>query len=555
MRNTWRILAAFVAAVLLGALVLLPPIAQAEEVPKNATWTQVWFPSKDGTMLHADVFLPKDRAKNERHPVIVSIGPYFGSGSGSFPIPTPTRQGPVLRFNDLITEGKIFERGYAYVQVDSRGYGGSDGCFDLGGEGEQMDATATVEWAAKQKWSNGRVGMWGKSYDAWTQVMALAHKPKGLAAAVIQSPLIEGYRGFYMNGVHYDAGWYATPGLYAGYDLFPPALTDSPPEEFLYPTKGTATNPHCYAENLSLSLVPDHSFDYWTERDIIKPASKSRVPVLWSHGFNDANTKPDNFLPVYSKLQGPKRAWFGQYAHDRGNEVNLVGRDGFMDEAMAWLDRYLKGLPPKKLPDVEVQDSTGFWRTESQWPPTDGEYYSLRVLEGTYVDERGLEADGPAEGTWTFTESAPYELRFAGLPKLALQVETSVPRANVIALLYDVAPDGEARLISRAAYLIEEAGKISFELYPQDWLLEKGHRFGLLLMGSDESWFSPYPTNTQVTVRKGVLRLPFLRFARVYNLDGRPAQAMSGVPELEIEKETIKERTAKTNFPPPLRRR
>ena len=33
-----------------------------------------------------------------------------------------------------------------------------------------------------------------------------------------------------------------------------------------------------------------------------------------------------------------------------------VGRDGFMDEAMNWLDHYLKGKPLKKLPKHEIQD-------------------------------------------------------------------------------------------------------------------------------------------------------------------------------------------------------
>jgi alpha/beta superfamily hydrolase len=63
--------------------------------------------------------------------------------------------------------------------VDSRGYGSSGGCYDLGGSGEQADAKAAVEWAASQSWSTGKVGMWGKSYDAWTQVMAMATKAKG----------------------------------------------------------------------------------------------------------------------------------------------------------------------------------------------------------------------------------------------------------------------------------------------------------------------------------------------------------------------------------------
>ena len=68
--------------------------------------------------------------------------------------------------------------------------------------------------------------MWGKCYDGWTQVMALAAKPKGLAAVVIQSPIIDGYRTLYMNGVHYDSGWYATPALYQGIDATAAAALD-----------------------------------------------------------------------------------------------------------------------------------------------------------------------------------------------------------------------------------------------------------------------------------------------------------------------------------------
>lgn len=185
-----------VCLVLLAGLVVTPVPAVADEVPKDATWSQVFFPSEDGTMLHADVFLPKDRRVNDQHPVILSIGPYFGTNAlnGS----PGTESGPIMRFADMVLGGNIFERGYAYVQVDSRGYGGSEGCYDYGGEGEQMDAASAVEWAARQPWSNGRVGMWGKSYDAWTQVMALANRPSGLEAAVVQSdhdPVRRGCQG------------------------------------------------------------------------------------------------------------------------------------------------------------------------------------------------------------------------------------------------------------------------------------------------------------------------------------------------------------------------
>ncbi|HVF53939.1 MAG TPA: CocE/NonD family hydrolase [Actinomycetota bacterium] len=532
----------------LGATV----VAHAEPVPEDATWEEVWFPSADGTMLHADVFLPKDRAADERHPVILAIGPYFGSGG--FVPPTPTGTGPVLRFNDLIEEGRIFERGYAYIQVDSRGYGGSDGCYDLGGAGEQMDAVSAVEWAAEQDWSTGKVGMWGKSYDAWTQVMALAGKPKGLAAAIIQSPLIEAYRGFYMNGVHYDAGWYGTPGLYGGYDLIPPSAGDSPPDEFIYPAKGTATNPDCYAQNMSMTAVPDHSIPYWQERDIIAEAAKSTVPVLWSHGFLDINTKPDNFLPIYSKLRGPKRAWFGQYDHVRGNEARLVGRDGFMDEAMAWFEHYLKGGKLKRFPPVEVQDNEGFWRSEQQWPPADAKKYQLPLNAGVYVDERGTSASGPLEGTWTFSQPMPYDVHFAGAPRLSVDLTATIPAVNVIGLLYDVDPEGSARLITRGALWVRDAGA-TLDLYPEDWRLRKGHRLGLILAGSDESHFSPIPSNTEVTVSGGSLTLGFLRFLRKNNLEGFRAAAQGSVPVVQLNNATIEAGETKMKLPPRLKRR
>lgn len=548
MRKTaWLLALALLAA---GIAVAAP--ARADEVPAGATWQELYFESDDGTMLHADVLLPKDRRKNERHPVILSIGPYFGTGLLNGGV---AESGPIMRFLDFIEGGDIFAKGYAWVQVDSRGFGGSDGCNDFGGPGEQMDAKAAIEWAAKQKWSNGNVGLWGKSYDAWTQVMALAQKPKGLAAAVIQAPLIETYRGMFMNGVHYGEGWYATPSLYAAFDLTPQSVNDSSAEEFLYPAKGTATNPDCYAENLAFTTVPEYDIPYWQERAIVKAAARSKVPVIWSHGFNDANTKASNFMPVWTKLRGPKRAWFGQWAHDRGNEVEKVGRDGFIEESMAWFDHYLKGLPLKRYPAVEIQDGNGDWRSEAAWPPSDARRYDMALEPGSYVDQRGNSARRPQRGSWTFTQPAPHDMHIAGEPVLSAKVEMSVPYANLIAILYDVAPDGSARYMSRGAFLVRGSGKVSFELYPQDWRLEKGHRLGLFMSGSDDGWFTPNPTSQTVTVAKGALSLPYLRFLRANDLEGGAARAMNDVPETQVDNALVKEHERRAAFPPPLRRR
>jgi predicted acyl esterase len=528
--------------------------AQAAPVAEGATWTQQWIPSGDGTMLHADVMLPKSSKKGQKHPVILSIGPYFGSGSQNAPSYDPMEAGPSDRFNDLIEQGRIFEKGYALVYVDSRGFGSSGGCNDLGGKGEQMDTKAAVEWAASQAWSNGKVGMWGKSYDAWTQVMALATKPKGLAATVIQSPLIDGYRLAFENGVHWAATWYITPGLYLAYDVIPPSTRDATPDEFAHSTVGTATNPQCYALNMTQTVNPDRTSAYWKERDIVAAAGASKVPSLWSFGFNDVNTKPTNIFDVYSKLSGPKRAWFGQWDHVRGNEDNLVGREGFMDEAMNWFDHYLKGQPLKKLPKHEIQDGDGKWRTEASYPPADAVGRVMPLKPGSYVDTRGNSARAPQGGVWSVSQPAPHDVRLAGLTKLTVEATTSSPLGgNLVGLVYDVAEDGSARLITRGAYKLPASGTTTFEMWPADWLLPKGHRIAVQLSPDDSMVYQPTYTRSTVNVTRASVTLPLLTKARKINLVGEEASAQAGVASPSLPESTFEGREVQADFGRPMR--
>ncbi len=546
-----RLLSLAAAGVLLSGLALAPS-AIAAPVPNEATWTEAYFPSADGTSLHADVFLPKG-SKAKRHPVIVSVGPYFGTSTQNAPFYNPRNTGPSDRFKDLIEQGRIFERGYAYVQVDSRGYGGSAGCNDLGGKGEQADVKAAVEWAAKQPWSTGKVGMWGKSYDAWTQVMALAEKPKGLAATVIQSPIIDGYRIAFENGVHWDAGWYITPSLYADYDLTPPATANSQQYKENW-ALGAATSGPCVATNLTGTLNPDRTSAYWKERDIVARAASSKVPTFWSHGFNDVNTKPTNIFDVYGKLQGPKRAWFGQWDHVRGNQADLVGRDGFMTEAMAWFDHYLRGKALPAMPRTEVQDSEGAWRTEASWPPKDGVRRTMPLKAGSYTDAPGNSDRTPTRGTLTASQPAPHDVRIAGIPAVTVNATAPVPGATAIALLYDVDPSGSARVITRGASVLR-GGSTRFELWPADWWLEQGHRLVLQVSGADENVYQPTWTGSPVTVTGGALALPLLTFARPSNLAGDTAKAQGGVARASFAPAALAGREARADFGSPLQAR
>jgi putative CocE/NonD family hydrolase len=223
--------------------------------------------------------------------------------------------------------------------------------------------------------------MWGKSYDAWTELMALAERPKGLAAVVVQSPLDSAYKGVFDNGVHFGGDWFTFTAGYQQMAVVPPGVADGS-QAHTNNLTGTA-DPACYATVNAGALDPDARTAFWRSRDLARRAGASRVPVLWSHGFNDVNTKPTNLLDTWSRLRGPKRGWFGQWDHVRGNQSDLVGRDGFMDEAMAWFGHYLKGAPLPPYPAVRVQDSEGEWRSEAAWPPADARLRRMPLLPGS----------------------------------------------------------------------------------------------------------------------------------------------------------------------------
>jgi hypothetical protein len=121
---------------------------------------RVPIPMRDGVSLYADVYRP---VGNERYPVIVSRTPYSTE-----------------RFPSAYEAGVYFSRrGYVYVFQDVRGRHESDGRWEPFFDDER-DGYDTVEWAARQPWSNGKVGMQGGSYLGQNQWRAAQAAPPSL---------------------------------------------------------------------------------------------------------------------------------------------------------------------------------------------------------------------------------------------------------------------------------------------------------------------------------------------------------------------------------------
>ena len=559
-------------AVLLG---VLAPSALAVDPPPGADWQQVYIDSADGkARLHADVFRPKGMPANRKTPVILSIGPYFnhsGQVGALGPVQgapyDPVTGGPSDRFYDFINGAKVFERGYTWVQVDLRGFGGSSGCLDWAGPGEQADVKAAVEWAAGQPWSTGKVGMYGKSYDGVTGMLGIVQQPRGLAAVIAQEPVYDMYRYLFQNRVRY-VNSLATPNLYNGIAATPGAAGDT--LAYNQNSVDDLARPGCPAFNFADQQDPDPESAYWQQRDLITLARGKKTPFFLTQGFIENNTKPDGAFDFFNGMKGPKRAWLGQWDHVRGNDKDengrlLMGRKGWFEESMRFYDRYVAGkstaqAPVQKDPPVATQTSDGTWRSEAAWPPRDSYKASARLRPGTYVDDatnNGTAEGGPpnGRGIWTFSPAFEHEVRFAGVPRLTVDVSVPAPNANLTAAVYDVDRQGNALLISRGTYLLQRSGRVAFDLYGNDWKLPRGHRFGVLVSSSHSEWWAHAPTGQPVTVRSAAVAMPYLSCARTQTIQGDASVKLEDYREsapFAVDAATIRDATDPA-FPVPAR--
>jgi predicted acyl esterase len=510
-------LLALIATFFVGA-----PPATAVPVPAGWTYTDQWFTSHDGIQMHAGVFLPADHKDGEKHPVLMNIGPYTAPNGGS--TSPGNLEGVVDRNPELWNHLKAGR--WAYLQVDARGFGGSEGCFGYYMPDEAKDAKVAVEWAAGQPWSTGKVGMWGKSYDGAQQVLALASRPKGLAATVIQEPGLSGYTALWHNGVHYATGRYGTTATYTAEDIAAPQNLDTiGSAEYaraaLSPATSLPGNPTCRTDALvGMNAIADRNDPFWQGKEAYKGAAGADIPTFWVHGFFDANTKAEH-VDIWRSLTGPKKAWFGQWDHIRGHEAGNGRAKYFLDEAFRFLDEHVRGIvQPTDEHKVTVQSGNGaqLWRLEEQWPPADAQTWTLPLRTGSYKDAPGNEATGagPGDGVWSVTAPLPHAAHLAGEPVVKLSIESLAPWTHTVAHLYDFDANGRGELVTRGAVATGATGveNRTLTLYPQDWVFEAGHRIGIRISGGDDTWYSPGVTQTPVTLKQAALNLPLLRYKR-----------------------------------------
>jgi len=523
--------------VVVAALCAVPATAVAADVPDGATWSEATIDSTDGVKLHADILRPSNLPADAKTPVILSIGPYFNHSGQTGPAgpvegtsydPVGPSTGPSDRFLDFVEGAQLMQRGYTYVMVDLRGFGGSTGCLDWGGPGEQADVVNTVQWAASRPWSTGKVGMYGKSYDGVTGLIGVNKQPQGLAAVVSQEPVYDLYRYLYGDGMR-RLNSVLTPALYDAIDATPGPALDDP----AYSVNGAndTERPGCKAANWADQAGNDDHFSpYWRQRNLIPGAKGSDVPLFLTQGLTENNTVSDGTAQYLQNHTGYERAWLGPWEHVRGNETDeegrlKMGRAGWFDEVMRFYDRFLKGQRTKGVdPRIAVQTNDGKWRAEDEWPPPDSIGYTSGLLPGSYTDDGDGGVTDP-DGVWTISPPVPYDAHLSGSGRVRVNVSSPVPRANLVVDVYDLAEDDGSwtgPLITRQGHLIYENGRIPLDLWSADWKIAAGHRIGIKVTDANTDWWAHVPTLQDVTVHGGQITLPFLAHSRNTTIQGDP---------------------------------
>ena len=344
-------------------------------------------------------------------------------------------------------------------------------------------------------------------------------------------------------------------------DLLPPSLK-APAQHQINALNGPLSYGPCYPSTVIGTYNNKPQAPYWKDRDLAAKAKGSNIPTLWEQGFDDFNVRPSNFLPLWSTLTGPKRAFLGPWDHGIGPPN---------PETLRWLDVYVKQDPAAlayeaTAPAVTIQEPDGRWRAEKSWPPADTVNRYLGIRSGSYIDggvnssetePPGAVTDAAAgtmlpvplptgNGSWTFSAPLTKELHLVGTARRPGRVRTNVARSTLIALLYDIDAAGHANFIARGAHLIRAAGgqDATATLYPNDWRVAAGHRIGLLLTGDDALWLEAGKTQLPVHVLSGTLILPSLSKSRTVFLPGGPYEVQHQPAPFTVAADLIARRTA-----------
>ena len=479
-------------AACVAALSVAPALAAQAPIRVD---TAVAVPMRDGVVLRADLYRPPG---DERFPVLVHRTPYSRAESPTDPL--------VLA---------AVRRGYAVVLQDVRGRYGSGGVYEAYRQ-EGKDGYDTIEWAARQAWSNGAVGTFGLSYPGAVQWLAAVEHPPSLKAMVPAMTFSTPETFWYSGGV-WDGSWLDWTWLNIAPDLrrrlgVPGPRTD---EEAARSWDQDGAAARTYRPMLELpdfkGVAPWYyewmrhppGDAWWSFARLPGRYDRVSAAVLNLSGWFDEMYGPsgavENFQGAGDALVlGPWTHGVDAVQRRKAGERDF-GPSAALDyngTVLGWMDRHVKGVDSATAePAVRVfVMGSNRWRSADRWPfpgiRPDTVYLERAAaggMTGRLVKrapagpggETALHSDpgrpvaDPFKGRFgahdyrsltagpsiAVFETAPFAapIEIIGRVVAELAVSASVPDFDLWVQLYDVAPDGTAWNLSTPGTAVQRA--------------------------------------------------------------------------------------------------
>lgn len=469
-----------------------------------------------------------DVPDGEKVPVIAEIGPYFQEPS----VQTPTIEVPGSWLGQMIID-QILPHGYAFAQISVTGTGRSNHCMDLMGTAEQLGNDAAVRWLGEQNWSNGNVGLIGKSYDGSTpwQAAMFGNEHDYLKTIVPISGLIGVKELMWRNGSSEARAPFMHNGVYGSYGL------DGDEEDYQNICPDYLIGP---GTGVSTYLLGSEVFgDYWAERYFLDRVLENyQGSVYLIQGMHDWNVDPHMAVPTMNALIDAgieAKGLFGQWDHDypdRPQQLyersDMGGRGGeafpemirydWMQDLLEWFEYYLQERGPQPGQWIEVQDNYGDWRVEfNRYPPADTTEW-VAILGDELSNIGGsltILPDASSGPVWE-TEPLTKTLRVAGTPRLHVDVTTASVGGQLYALMEDCY-EGTCIHVGHAIMDLRyhaggddmqtwtpifETINAKMEFFPLDAMIAEGHTIRISLASTGEDYL-PASTSSIVTIQEG----------------------------------------------------
>jgi predicted acyl esterase len=484
--------------------------------------SEIWETGPETSEVHLSYWLPSNTLEGEQVPVIAVISPYFSYGT----------QGDESTPTNIVSAGRgefIFENfvphGYAFAQVAVFGTELSSGCFDYRGAGEGLGIHNAVEWLGSQNWSNGHVGLYGKSYEGATQWEAAALGSEYLKTIVPISGTTALHPLLYKNGSAEARSQVMHMNYFSStVDYNEDDLDNVCPDI----VEGLFAGPVTYGAG---ELDPYMS-NYYDERSHIDKAFENwNGSVYWVQGLQDWNVDPHqvfggpigvNWYQDYIDAGFEIRGILGQWEHNYpdqwtkhnaqdsgygGEAIHNMTRWDWAQDLFEWYEYYLKGIGTQPDLSAQVQRNDGQWRIEETWPPENIEWFDLPLSDcsssGAFTGGGAPVVGGGQTVTTTCSAlSETEDILISGLIRLHLEAVATMDGGQIFAELRDSQTGirlGHATMDIRyhaggyepQTVLPSEQVTMMMEFQAIDAILPAGHGINIVFTESGEDYLAP----------------------------------------------------------------